>query len=240
MMGSGRLSRSSGTLRPSSSGTSSTCFRKMQAESLKKPGRTSLWSPSKRTMFLSPAYASKICCEWCGRTRISASPQPNSAGTKHVFAASTGRSLYRSKFARFLTEPATKLRAVLTRNGGTFGAPGTVSGALLTSSSATCSSDANGESSTRPAIDASRLACSTALTEPIERPQRAIDVTRPVPRRCSRTRATSSFSCHPSEMYSPVDRPHPAKSNEKTFAPVANTTARICSASARQDALPCW
>mmetsp|Transcript_35706 Transcript_35706/g.81114 ORF Transcript_35706/g.81114 Transcript_35706/m.81114 type:complete len:207 (-) Transcript_35706:469-1089(-) len=165
----------------------------MHAESIKKSGRMSLWSPSNVTTFLSPANASKIILEWCGRTSTSSVPAAKRAGTKQVLAASTGRSLYKSKCALDFTVEAIFHKAVLTRNDGMAGVP-TCAGAFATSSIATCSSDANGESKMIPASDGSRLACITEHAAPMLLPHSAIAVARPEPRKCCMTHARSSCS----------------------------------------------
>mmetsp|Transcript_15524 Transcript_15524/g.50689 ORF Transcript_15524/g.50689 Transcript_15524/m.50689 type:complete len:217 (+) Transcript_15524:953-1603(+) len=146
-----------------------------------------------------------------------------------------------SNAARALTDEATSRSAVLTRKGGTFGTPSgrSPSGPPPTSSSATCSREAKGESSTSPAIDGSRAACMTADEAPIDRPHSAMAPTPAYSRSHSIIVCTSSRSKKPSEMYSPSEWPHPAKSNEKSAAPSASTWAAMVVASARHDALPC-
>ena len=58
-----------------------------------------------------------------------------------------------------------------------------------------------GLSSTRPPMDGSRSAWSSAVAAPIERPQRPMELTRSVARRCSTTTARSSRSWKPKLRY---------------------------------------
>lgn len=89
----GRPSWPVGTSSADDPSSRSTFVKKMAAESRKKPGRISLWSPSNVTRFLSPAYASRMSREWCGRTSASSWAVAKTAGMKQVAAWSMGRHL---------------------------------------------------------------------------------------------------------------------------------------------------
>ena len=129
----------------------------------------------------------------------------NRAGINEFFTCSMGDSLYISKLALDYMVDEISFSAGLTKKEGIL--------VYLYASSFTRSGKLeNGESNTIPAIPGSRSACKSAVTAPIDLPWSPIVETRLFVLRWSTMRATSSLSNQPSEMYSPSDMPHPAKS----------------------------
>mmetsp|Transcript_7199 Transcript_7199/g.23762 ORF Transcript_7199/g.23762 Transcript_7199/m.23762 type:complete len:201 (+) Transcript_7199:396-998(+) len=199
MSGSTWPAASRGTCSSSSGDSARTVARKAEAAWRKEAGRPVLWSPGKLTSVFSPPRAADMHLEWCGRTRVSLSAVATSAGIWQAGAASMGRHLYKSNPARFHTEEATTRSAVLTRKGGTFLtgpslARPSPSGPPTTSSTATCSSDAKGESRTRPVTLESRAPTMTAEDAPMLRPHSATGPTPALSRSQAMMSCTSSRS----------------------------------------------
>jgi hypothetical protein len=191
-----------------------------------------LWSPSNFIMFLSPAYFSNICYEWCGWINSSCSPVANNAGMKHSCTWSIGFNLYMSKFARLSTDFLISAIAVLTKKLGSFVC-------VRANSVTSYFMSANALSKTIPAILGSRSPCNKAVAAPIERPHKPTVFTFLSLLRWFTITLTSSLSCQPSDMNSPSDLPHPGKSKQNRVIFAYKTKGTSSTASKRQELFPC-
>mmetsp|Transcript_21828 Transcript_21828/g.61795 ORF Transcript_21828/g.61795 Transcript_21828/m.61795 type:complete len:239 (-) Transcript_21828:567-1283(-) len=162
-----------------SSLTPKVCRKNITAESNKKSGRAELWSPSKRTRFLSPAYALCSCSEWLGLMKLSFSPCANKAGMKLCTQLASGLTSLGSKLARRRTERRIMPTATEIANPGN----GIWSRKFCPNSLINCIRSANALSKTMPAMEGSRSPYSRAVTAPMEWPQSPTVETSPLFRR---------------------------------------------------------
>mmetsp|Transcript_2194 Transcript_2194/g.6537 ORF Transcript_2194/g.6537 Transcript_2194/m.6537 type:complete len:231 (+) Transcript_2194:306-998(+) len=168
-----------------------------------------------------------------GSTKLSSAAQRYSAGAAHSPATLRGSTSYKSKPAAFLTDPRTHRSAAIVATVGTCAAP------RRTTSSESVRRELKAESRTSAATSGSRVAAySSAVTAPMDRPQRATGPRPPRARSRRRTHATSSCSCWPSDTYSPSDMPEPAQSMATTWKPRRRPSASCERPSTRELALP--
>lgn len=81
---------------------------------------------------------------------------------------------------------------------------------------------------TMPAMSGSRWLYSSAVTAPMERPQRPMLDTPPCERRCFTTTARSSTSCAPSVTHLPSDRPEPCRTQTTLSVCCCNAVLAVC------------
>ena len=139
---------------------------------------------------------------------------------------------YTSKFALLLIVDRTILSAALTRKLGIFVY-------VLASSLTSYFMSAKGESSTIPPIDGSRSPCSREVTAPMDLPHNPIVEQFLSFLRYSTIIFRSSLSYQPSEMYSPPELPHPAKSKQKRDILLGSRYGTASRASKRDELFPC-
>jgi hypothetical protein len=217
------------------------CRKKSSTSSKKFAGRGELWSPSNtRSGFESPAYFSRRRAECALSMKSSSSPCAKSAGQNVAFATRSISSSSMSNEALVFMLERIHPAAIFVAARGTPMTPPAVH--FSTSSAMRSRSDANGESSTIPAMEGSSFAASSAVTAPMLVPHRPILPTRPprtFVRKCSMTLATSVFSRAPSETCSPSLSPLPPKSSANTSTPIGSRRRTAFVASHRLPLLPC-
>ena len=159
-------------------------------------------------------------------------PVAKRAGIKHSFTWLIGDRSIILKFALLLIVDLTSFIAPLTRNPGIFVC-------VLASSITNYFISANGLSRTIPAIEGSLSPCNSDVTAPIDLPHRPIVLTLLSFLRYSTIIFRSSLSNHPSDMYSPPESPHPAKSKQKRLIFDGSRYCMASMASNRLELFPC-
>mmetsp|Transcript_49534 Transcript_49534/g.150768 ORF Transcript_49534/g.150768 Transcript_49534/m.150768 type:complete len:204 (+) Transcript_49534:175-786(+) len=202
---------------------------------MRAAGRTELWSPSTNSISLSPVYASNSFAVWAGLMKSSLRPCTKSAGMKLLPTCSSGFSSSMSNSQSDEIRRRARASAPESSHPGT----GAIRYSDWASSSARVLKLQKGLSKTMPPIEWSLSACSSAVTAPMERPQRPTAETLPPRRRWSTHAARSSRSCQPSEIYSPSLIPHPAKSKANNEMPRGKNNGTKLRASSLQDAFWC-